>query len=109
MRVVAESADEHVDVFVWYLNAAGFEPKLPDGLPEELRTSHPVQSMDASLAPSWSLINRYRFCNFEIGPLLLVANSGLELLYELADRVFGLFPTLHKNGFGQLRGSLLAR
>jgi hypothetical protein len=51
--------------------------------------------------PFGSLIERYRFCNFEIGPLMLFANSGHELFYELSDRVFkdkGIFPTLHKNG-----------
>jgi hypothetical protein len=35
---------------------------------------------------------------------MLFANSGHELFYELADKVFkdkGIFPTLHKNGFLQ--------
>lgn len=39
MTAVAENADELVDAFVSYLNGAGFEPKFPDQLPEELRTS----------------------------------------------------------------------
>jgi hypothetical protein len=126
VSAVAESVDELVDVFVSYLNGVGFEPKFPDEIPEELRTSgaeygmfhwqiRPLSSNPWSkkyfkkLPQSWpkpfrSLIERYRFCNFEIGPLTLFANSGHELFYELSDRVFkdkGIFPTLHKNGFLQ--------
>lgn len=39
LTAATESADELVDVFVSYLNGAGFEPKFPDEIPEELRTS----------------------------------------------------------------------
>ena len=126
MSAVAENVDELVDVFVSYLNAAGFEPKFLDEVPEELRTSRAeydtfywqirpassnpwVETLVEKLPQGWpkpfrSLIDRYRFLNFEIGPLMLFANSGHELFYELADRVFkdkGIFPTLHKNGFLQ--------
>jgi hypothetical protein len=123
---VAENEDALVDAFVAYLNAAGFEPKFPDAVPEELRTSGAeydmfhwqirsapfnawVEELDERLPQRWptpfrSLIQRYRFCNFEIGPLMLFANSGHPLFYELSDRVLkdkGIFPTLHKNGFLQ--------
>jgi hypothetical protein len=123
---VAGIEDDLVDAFVEYLNAAGFEPKPPDAIPEELRTSgadydtfkwqirsaafNPwVEELEEKLPQRWpkpfrSLIQRYRFCNFEIGPLMPFANSGHQLFYELSDRVFkdkGIFPTLHKNGFLQ--------
>lgn len=124
--VGAESEDSLVDAFVAYLNAAGFEPKFQNEVPEELRTSAAdydtynwqiraaplnawVEELDEKLPQHWpkaftSLIQRYRFCNFEIGPLMLFANSGHQLFYELSDRTFkdkGIFPTLHKNGFLQ--------
>ena len=123
---VAENEGDLVDAFVAYLNAAGFEPKSPDKVPEELLTSGAdydtfnwqirsapsnswVEELEKKLPHRWpkpfaSLIQRYRFCNFEIGPLMLFANSGHQLFYELSDRTFkdkGIFPTLHKNGFLQ--------
>ena len=126
MCAVAENGDDLVDAFVAYLNAEGFEPKFLDEVPEELRTSgaeydtfnwhirsapfNPwVEGPNQELPQRWpkaftSLIQRYRFCNFEIGPLMLFANSGYQLFYELSDRTFkdkGIFPTLHKNGFLQ--------
>lgn len=126
MSPVAESPDELVDVFVSYLNGIGFEPKVAIEIPEELRTSSAeygmfhwqirplpsnpwVEELVQKLPQGWpkpfrSLIERYRFCSFEIGPLMFFANSGHELFYELSDRVFkdkGIFPTLHKNGFLQ--------
>lgn len=122
----AENESNLVDAFVAYLNAAGFEPKFQDEVPEELRTSTAdydtfnwkirsaplnawVEELDEKLPQRWPkafapLIQRYRFCNFEIGPLMLFANSGYQLFYELSDRIFkdkGIFPTLHKNGFLQ--------
>jgi len=36
---VVLNEDHFVDAFVEYLNAAGFEPKMPKDVPEELRTS----------------------------------------------------------------------
>ena len=121
-----KSSDELVDEFVRYLNGAGFEPKFPDQLSEELRTSgadyemfrwqirpassnHWVETLTQQLPQQWpdpyrSLIERYRFSNFEVGPLMFFSNSGHALFYELKDKVFkdrGLFPTLHKNGFLQ--------
>jgi hypothetical protein len=116
-----------VDEFVRYLNGAGFEAKEPENVPEELRTgaaeygefhwqirpakSNPwveklVQRLPQVLPrPFRSLIERYRFCNFEVGPLMFFANSGHDLYYELSSRVFAdknLFPTLHKHAFLQI-------
>jgi hypothetical protein len=124
--VSTKTADELVDAFVSYLNATGFEPKFPDGLPQELRTSSAeygmfhwrilpaspnpwVEKLVEKLPQSYpkpfrSLIDRYRFCNFEIGPVMLFSNTGHDLFYELSERAFkdkGIFPTLHKNGFLQ--------
>jgi len=121
-----ESADTLVDEFVRYLNDVGFEPKFPDAVPEELRTSSAeygmfhwrirpaksntwvekfLQQLPESLPkPFRSLIERYRFCSFEVGPVMFFANSGSDLFYELSTRVFqdeGLFPTLHKYGYLQ--------
>jgi hypothetical protein len=126
LKAVVESACEVVDKFVTYLNSAGFETKFPDQLPEELRTSpaeygmfhwtirpaasNPwVEELAQKLPQNWpkpfkSLIDRYGFCDFEVGPLMLFANSGHELFYELSNCVFkdkNLFPTLHKNGLLQ--------
>jgi hypothetical protein len=121
-----KSFDELVDEFVRYLNRAGFEPKFPDQVPQELRTSNAdyemfnwqirpvssnpwVENIAQQLPQRWphpyrSLIERYRFSNFEVGPLMFFANSGQPVFYELTEKVFrdkGLFPTLHKNGFLQ--------
>jgi hypothetical protein len=92
MSTRGRSSDELVDEFVRYLNGAGFEPKFPDEVPEELRTretdygafcwqirpalSNPwVEEVAKRLPqvlprPYRSLIERYRYCNFEVGPLM---------------------------------------
>ena len=120
----AEHEDNLVDAFVAYLNAAGFEPKFQNEVPEELRTSAAdydtfnwqiraallnawVEELDQKLPERWpkaftALIQRYRFCNFEVGPLMLFANSGHQLFYELSDRTFkgkGIFPRCTKMAF----------
>jgi hypothetical protein len=121
-----DTANKVVDGFVSYLNAAGFQPKFEHEVPEELRTSRAdhgmfywqirsaasnawVQSVIETLPQGWpkpfrSLIDRYRFCSFYIGPIMFFANSGHPLFYELSSRVFadkGIFPLLHANGFAQ--------
>jgi len=126
MSTAGKASDELVDGFVTYLNKTGLEPKSPDQLPEELCTSNAdygmfhwqirptssnpwVEKLVEKLPQSWprpfrSLIDRYRFCNFKVGPLMFLANSGHDLFYELSSKVFkdkGLYPTLHKNGFLQ--------
>jgi hypothetical protein len=82
-------------MFHWQIRAAPSNPRV-----EELDKKLPQRWPK----PFWSLIQRYRFCNFEVGPLMLFANSGHHLFYELSDRVLkdkSIFPTLHKNGFLQ--------
>jgi hypothetical protein len=105
---------------------AGFEPGFPDDIPRELRTSESDSGMfnwriQPATSNPWiedltnqlpqvlpaiygSLISCYRFCNFEVGPVMFFANSGQRLFYELSTRIFadkGLYPTLHKNGYLQ--------
>lgn len=126
MSTVGRTADELVDQFVDYLNGAGFEPRFPDEIPEELRTSSAewemfhwqirpassnpwVRELAEKLPRQWpksfqSLIDRYRFSNIEVGPLMLFANSGHDHFYELSNRAFwdeGIFPLLHKHGLLQ--------
>ena len=65
---------------------ADFAGRLPQRLPKAYR----------------SLIDRYRFCHFEVGPVMFFANTGQPLFHELSLKVFadkGMFPTLHKNEF----------
>lgn len=54
------------------------------------------------LPPSYySLVSRYAFPQFEYGSILLFANTGESVFYELAERVFSdkyLYPTLFANG-----------
>jgi len=127
MSTVGKGADELLDSFVRYLNEAGFEPRPADEIPEELRSSSAeygmfhwqirpvsnnpwIEGLVEKLPQRWplpfrSLIVRYRFCNIEVGPLMIFANTGHDLFYELSKRTFedkGIFPTLHKNAFLQI-------
>jgi hypothetical protein len=127
MSTSGRSSDELVDEFVACLNRAGFEPKFPDQVPEELRTSESdygtfhwqiqratsnpwigqlVQRLPHVLPkPFRSLIERYRYCNFEVGPLMLFANTGHRVYYEFSTKIFAdqhLFPTLHEHGYLQI-------
>ena len=124
MSTIGRSSDALVDDFVRYANQAGFEWKFPDEVPQELRTSHEKDGMfywqiREAVSNPWveglakqlprtfprpyrSLVERYRFCNFEVGPVMFFANSGQALFFELSGRVFWdkhLFPTLHKHGY----------
>jgi len=119
-----KTTDYLVDEFVRYANLAGFEPRFPDNVPVELRTSDANYGMlnwkiQAASSNPWildltnklpqvlpavyrSLIERYRFCNFEVGTAMFFANTGQPLFYELSTRTFadkGMYPTLHKNGY----------
>jgi len=127
MSTIGRQSDELVDEFVAYLNRVGFQPKSPDQVPEQLRTSgtqygwfcwqiqrapsnpwvtEVVQRLPHALPRAFqSLIERYRYCNFEIGPLMLFANTGQDVYYEFSTKVFAdkhLFPTLHKHGYLQI-------
>lgn len=126
MSTVRGTAGELVDRFVNYLNGAGFEPRFQDEIPEELRTSNAefemyhwqiqpassnpwIEELAEKLPQQWPepfrfLIDRYRFSNIEVGPLMLFANSGHDHFYELSKRVFadkGIFPLLHRQGLLQ--------
>lgn len=123
MSTIGSAADALVDDFVGYLNQAGFQPKYPKEVPEELRTSATNYEMfqwqiRASASNLWveklaqhlpekfprpfrSLIDRYRFCNFEIGPVMFFANTGHDLLYELSARLSKPLPMLHEHGYLQ--------
>lgn len=116
--------DVLIDDFVQYANDSGLEPKFPTDLPEDLRgiqtdlgTFHwqirPASSnawvadIESRLPQKFpvvfrSLIERYRFADFEVGPIMFFANTGEALFKDLSTNAFrdkGLFPTLHKNGF----------
>jgi hypothetical protein len=126
MSTCETRSDHLVDEFVRYLNASGFEAKFPDDVPEELRTSEAeygtfrwqirratsnpwieqlVQRLPHVLPrPFRFMIERYRYCHFKVGPLMLFANSGHGLFYEFSSRVFmdkHLVPTLHQHGYLQ--------
>lgn len=121
-----KKTDELVDAFVLYINQSGLEPKVPNEVPAELRkgdadygrvrweiraaSRNPVldevlQKLPQPLPAAFrSLVERYHFCNFEIGPLMFFAITGRDLFYELSQRVLkdaGIFPILHQNGFLQ--------
>ena len=124
MSATGKKSEAAVDNFVRYVNEAGLEPKFPDDVPEELRTSEAaygtfhwkivpsannpwvtdlVQRLPQVLpTPYLYLISRYRFCAFEVGPVMFFANSVHSIWNDLSTSVFrdkGLFPTLHKNGY----------
>ena len=123
MSTIGSAADALVDDFVCYLNHAGFQPKFPKEVPEELRTSVANYEMfhwqiRAAASNPWvenlaqqlpqkfprpyrSLIERYRFCNFEVGPLMLFANTGHDLSYELSARLSKPLPMLREHGYLQ--------
>lgn len=96
-----EKTDELVDAFVLYINRSGLEPKFPDEVLIELRkgdadygmvhweirTASPNPSLEGllqKLPQAWpkafrSILDRYRFCNFEIGPVMFFANTGHDV------------------------------
>ena len=123
-----------IEQFVGSLNRSGLEPLFDDAVPPELRTEEvsdvpgmyewrilPAQPNPWVLAirqklpspypPLYEvLISRYRFAEFEIGPVLFLANTGTHVFNELADAAFrdkGLSPALLQNGllqFGRQAG-----
>lgn len=126
MSTRGRSSIELVDKFVSYLKGAGFEPKFPDDVPEELRASETGHGnfhwqIRSAISNPWikefyqrlpetlpqpfrHLVERYRYCNLHVGPLMLFANSGHELSYEFSTRVFKdkhLFAVLHKHRYLQ--------
>ena len=122
------------ETFVTYLNQQSFEPKRAQEIPAELRGPTPKSMADwftwkiaPSASNSWTapleqklprcyppafnvLISRYRFCEFEVGPIMFFANTGEHIFHELADHVFAdkhMSPFLLHKGylqFGQAAG-----
>jgi hypothetical protein len=124
MTKSARRTDALVDEFVRYLNQAGFEPGFPDDVPEELRTSEAAHGMfnwrvlqstsnpwietlvqrlpQALPTPYLSLVGRYLFCNFEVGPVMFFGNTGRNVFHDRSACMLkdhNLNATLHKNGF----------
>jgi hypothetical protein len=123
-----------IQQFVRTLNERGLEPLFDREVPPELRGK---QLSDISGMYEWricsseenpwvspleeklpfrfpplyhELISGYRFAEFEIGPIMFLANTGTAVFNELADVMFrdrNLSPTLMKNGllqFGRQAG-----
>jgi len=125
-----DSTDRLIDRFVEVLNSRGLEPLPGEEVPLALRIgeSAPADWVDWKICPvpsnSWiaaleekvphpfpklyrSLITRYRFAEFEVGPIMFFANTGQDVFHELRNRMFidpHLSPVLLKHGllhFGQ--------
>jgi hypothetical protein len=110
------------------LNSRGLEPLFEVDVPSELRTAELVEIPDMfawRIQPSekneWvpaleallpyplpalyrALISGYRFAEFELGPVMFLANTGKDVYQELSRCIFadkGLYPTLLGDGFIQ--------
>jgi hypothetical protein len=127
MSTPGKSADRLVDEFVEFVNSHNLEPQSEDEIPQELRlglaqingyfdwkikriSPNPwVQDLVQKLPKRFphlylSLIERYRFCAFDVGTLMFLANTGQPVFQELSRKTFsdeGLYPTMHKDGFLQ--------
>jgi hypothetical protein len=83
------------DMFEWKIRASGnndwvstLEALLPYPFPALYR----------------ELISRYRFAEFEVGPVMFLANTGTDVNQELSRCIFadkGLYPVLLEEGFVQ--------
>jgi hypothetical protein len=126
-----KSGDHLIDRFVAALNDRGMEPLPAEEVPEDLRNSNPLDDSDwvewtirAADSTPWvaaldsrlkkpfpelyhSLITRYRFAEFEIGPVMFFASTGQDVLHELSRCIFRdqyMSPVLLNQGllqFGQ--------
>jgi hypothetical protein len=123
-----------IERFVAALNEHGLEPLFGDQVPPELRGKELAQigrmyewRIRSAKENPWvpaleqrlpfrfprlyhGLIAGYRFAEFEIGPVMFLANTGTSVFNELADVMFRdrhLSPTLMQNGllqFGKQAG-----
>lgn len=123
-----------VNDFVSYLNSKSLEPRTSEDIPDELRGPERPDLQgwfDWKISPSsanpWVgpleeklprrfpavfqiLISRFRFCDFEVGPVMFYGNTGTEIFNELTRRVFAdtnMSPALLRSGylqFGQAAG-----
>jgi hypothetical protein len=123
-----------IDEFVATINRRGLEPLFDDAVPPELRTKkvdETIQLYEWQIRPGdcnpWvselqerlpfrfprlyhELISRYRFAEFEVGPIMFLANTGITVFNELARVIYrddALSPKLLQNGllqFGRAAG-----
>ncbi len=123
-----------IDEFVATLNERGFEPLFDDAVPPELRTKkvdeiselyewhiRPAdcnpwaieleQKLPFPFPPLYQeLITRYRFAEFEVGPVMFLANTGATVFNELGRVIYrdnALSPKLLQSGllqFGKAAG-----
>lgn len=122
-----EDCDSIIDQFVARLNSTSLERLHGDDIPVFLREGDEDQhrqygwkikrmnyldriarfedALSKKLPPSYrSLVSRYAFPAFEVGPLMLYANTGENLLWELTTRAFAdpvMSAFLLQNGFLQ--------
>ncbi|HUO03916.1 MAG TPA: SMI1/KNR4 family protein [Candidatus Binataceae bacterium] len=128
MTTNVSKIDELVDRFVEMANREWVRPLPADQVPEALRTHSAGESdrwfewkIRASDSTPWvatfeervgfslprpfrSLISRYRFAEFTVGPISFFANTGVNLDGELSRAVFadkGIWPFLLKIGYIQ--------
>ena len=130
MSTPDKSGDHLIDRFVAVLNDRGMEPLPAREVPEDLRNgqfddsdwvewsiraadSTPwVGALDSRLTKPfpelyYSLVARYRFAEFEIGPIMFFANTGQDVFHELSRCIFRdpyMSPVLLNQGllqFGQ--------
>ena len=66
--------------------------------------TQPLEAL-IDLPPSSCFVSRYSFPAFEVGDLMLFANTGQSVRWELSDRIFAdpyMSPVLLKAGFIQI-------
>ncbi len=106
-----KNLDAAIDAFVVRVNAATKEPLSPEDLPEPLREGEPddfgqfrwsikkadcgrwlsdlMYKLPKRFPPSfYSLISRYTFPAFQIGPVFLFGNTGTAIQWELKEKIF---------------------
>src|SRR5690349_10995538 len=124
-----DSSTELIQNFVRAMNARGLEPLFERDVPQELRVKpHPdfrgmfewqiraavdnpwVSEIESRLQLPFpkayrTLITHFRFCEFEVGPVMFFANTGAQSVsHDLSNALFAdenLYPVLLKNGFVQ--------
>lgn len=127
---------ELVGTFVTALNSRGLEPLFDRDVPPELRTKEladipdmfeweirptnftpwlaPLETRLPSPFPSLYrfLITRFKFAEFEVGPVMFFANTGQqEVFHDISRSLFadeGMYPVLLRNGFMQFGQQLEA-
>jgi hypothetical protein len=122
---MSQKTIELIDSFVHAANQSGLQPRLCDEVPAQLRKSDSNEDgfcewqIREVAATPWltaihsrlpeplpdsflSLITRYVFLDFEVGPIHLFANTGLEIWEEFTFSIFrdkALTETLFPAGF----------